>query len=165
MHILNHTVGVILFFILEEKERKKNFLLSDNGSHVGNTKQSRENVFSYLVQQMTDILFIFELDTWQILKFVIFSLEIQFWEKKISKQNKKLLVLLTHTYIHKHTDNLSFNFTERLFVMLVITCCSRTFLPHFLAENFKNSMRHVLVSFYWQYPCIMLFHVHIISFL
>lgn len=90
-------------------------------------------------------------------------------EKK--KPTKKLLILIVKSDLSStHADNLSFNLIELLFIILVITCCSRTFLPHFLAENFKikKSMQHLLVFFffffYWLYPCIMLFYVHIISF-
>lgn len=80
---------------------------------------------------MTDILFMFELDIKdKNMKFVILFLEIQFIK------NKKLWILIVKSdFTHTHADNLSFNLTELFYIILVITCCSRTFLPHFLAKN------------------------------
>lgn len=77
---------------------------------------------------------------------------------------EKPILIMKSDFISTHTQNLSFNSTELLFLILVITHCRRTFLPHFLAENFKWACDiRVLVPFYRLYPCMMLFHVQILS--
>lgn len=110
-------------------------------------------IFLHFLQQMTDILFMFELDIRQNMKFsyVCHSLS---WDSILEiKTNKKLLILIVKSDLSStHADNLSFNLIELLFIILVITCCSRTFLPHFLAENFKKSMQHLLVFFLLAVP-------------
>lgn len=145
------------FFILEAKEKKKTFYCLIMAAMLVTQAFKGKCIFLQFLQQMTDILFMFQLDIRQNMKFVFLFLE------RFSFEKNKQKAVDCEIWLHFHTDNLSFNLTELLFIILVITCCSRTFLPHFLAEIFFFLNKHatfislflLAVPMYNYFMCIL----------
>lgn len=120
-------------FLFFRSKRKKTFLLSNHGSHVGNTKQFRSGRCIFLhLQQMSDIFFMFEVHVRQNMKFLLYIYFLG--------GGKFCEIWLTF-----HTKT-TFNLTELLFIILVILCCSRTFLPHFLAKILNKHLLFFLLA-------------------